>query len=189
MAGRPWKLTNETVLMIKEMLWDGATQAQVAQAAGVTSPMISHIAMGRQRADVPWPDGSLGPMPPDRRRSAEAAANQARIAAALTKQRHHNMAQQLAPRVEREIAALNTEKEPGIADWTDTYKAQAIQDEKDGLLRDGDPDLDRRLAEHRELRAQKKRQEEEAKQAEIDQKAMDEPIKPQPRKHRKPIAK
>lgn len=58
------KLTKATVLDVKRDLWaSDTTQALVAAKYGITQTTISRIASGLLWGNVPWPDGSQGPMP------------------------------------------------------------------------------------------------------------------------------
>lgn len=56
-------LAKKAVLHIKELLWNGATQSQVASIYGITQPAVSRIVTGDSHPNVPWPDGSRGPAP------------------------------------------------------------------------------------------------------------------------------
>jgi len=49
-----------TVKQIKDALWKGEHQKEVAERFGISQPTISRILHGEQWYEVPWPDGSLG---------------------------------------------------------------------------------------------------------------------------------
>lgn len=53
-------LTFLTVKQIKDALWKGEHQKEVAERFGISQPTISRILHGEQWYDVPWPDASLG---------------------------------------------------------------------------------------------------------------------------------
>lgn len=57
-----FRLADEDVLEIKKAYWEGATQDQLAFTYNVSQATIYRIVKGKQRADVPWPDGSRGPL-------------------------------------------------------------------------------------------------------------------------------
>lgn len=57
-----------TAAKIKVDLWAGhMTQSNIALRYNVSQPTISRIFRGRDWRDLPWPDGSLGHIPKDRR--------------------------------------------------------------------------------------------------------------------------
>lgn len=58
-------LTVPEVAYIKQCLWNGETQASIAERVGLTQVTISRIKNGLQYPNVAWPDGSTGPMPRD----------------------------------------------------------------------------------------------------------------------------
>lgn len=53
---------------IKEKLWNGTIQRVVAEEANLALPTIQSIIRGSIWYNVPWPDGSVGPMTDERRR-------------------------------------------------------------------------------------------------------------------------
>lgn len=55
-------LTPETVLEIKQKLWEGKPQAELAVEYAVTQTTISRILNGIQWSEIPWPDESTGSM-------------------------------------------------------------------------------------------------------------------------------
>ena len=61
-----FKLTDPQILEIKRLLWEGAKQSEIAFIYNVTAVTISRIKQGTQPPDIIWPDGSRGPLPPER---------------------------------------------------------------------------------------------------------------------------
>ena len=53
-------LSHETVSVMKQRLWAGQTQQQVADDHMISLNMVVRIVAGRAWEDVPWPDGSIG---------------------------------------------------------------------------------------------------------------------------------
>ena len=53
-------------LKIKEMLWQGTLQQDVARHFGVSQATISRIQNGAVWALIKWPDGNMGALPPER---------------------------------------------------------------------------------------------------------------------------
>jgi len=62
-------LTSDEVSAIKHALWNGKAQSLLAAEYGVTQPTISHIMRGNSWAFIPWPDGSLGPIALNKKRT------------------------------------------------------------------------------------------------------------------------
>ena len=69
-------LSDEQASQIKEKLWAGLlTQTAISQEFGVSQPMVSRIFRGLDFKGVPWPDGSMGHIPQDRRKTIHASRN------------------------------------------------------------------------------------------------------------------
>ena len=64
--GRNKKLSAPEVQRVKEMLWQGSAQQDVAAHFGVSQATVSRIQTGEQWTHVRWPDGSSGPLPVER---------------------------------------------------------------------------------------------------------------------------
>lgn len=60
-------LSVDSVTIIKRLLWLGRTQEEVAAILGVSQSTVSRIRSGRRYGDIPWPDGSTGPLPEGQR--------------------------------------------------------------------------------------------------------------------------
>ncbi|MAH45955.1 hypothetical protein CMI37_08990 [Candidatus Pacearchaeota archaeon] len=56
------------IVQIKDAIWAGEKQRAIAQNFGVTQTTISRIATGDEYFDTAWPDGSIGPLPINRRK-------------------------------------------------------------------------------------------------------------------------
>jgi len=56
------------VVAIKEGLWSGSKQRELALDYGVTQTTISRIMTGHEYFDTAWPDGSVGPLSITRRK-------------------------------------------------------------------------------------------------------------------------
>lgn len=56
-------LTSELVKEIKGNIWQGLSHEKVAKMFYISQPHVSRIAKGTQWTNVPWPDGSVGPIP------------------------------------------------------------------------------------------------------------------------------
>lgn len=63
------KLLEPEVLEIKKAIWSGQPHTIIARTFGLSQPHVSRIAKGEQWAEVPWPDGSIGAIAPERLRS------------------------------------------------------------------------------------------------------------------------
>lgn len=76
MTGKPTgaTLSVDNVLQIKFNLWNGEPQSSVARMFNCSQSNISHIMRGRVHYAIPWPDGSVGPMPTQRLAELYAAA-------------------------------------------------------------------------------------------------------------------
>ena len=48
---------------LKSMLWEGKSQNEAAVTFNITQAYVSNIYRGISYREVPWPDGSTGPMP------------------------------------------------------------------------------------------------------------------------------
>lgn len=59
----PIKIDAERAKIVKEMLWRGRRQEEIVGVTGASQATISRIKTGQSHQDIPWPDGSLGPMP------------------------------------------------------------------------------------------------------------------------------
>ena len=59
------KLTFEEVKTIKELIWDGKSQADVARIFDVSQPNINRIVHGHTWQEVPWPNMSRGALDMD----------------------------------------------------------------------------------------------------------------------------
>ena len=57
------RLDEATVLSIKALFWEGATQDALAERFNVSQTTISRIIRGKQWADVNWPNGERGALP------------------------------------------------------------------------------------------------------------------------------
>ena len=67
-------ITEETAREIKVQLWAGhMTQAEIASQHNVSQPTISRIFRGYDWRELPWPDGSLGHIPQERRETIHAS--------------------------------------------------------------------------------------------------------------------
>lgn len=79
---RSKKLRPSDVVEIKKSLWFFSfTQREVAVRFGVSESLINHIVTGGRWGYIPWPDGSTGPMPDDRRATRSAQSLHYRDAA------------------------------------------------------------------------------------------------------------
>lgn len=67
------KLSDTDIERIKIRLWNGDTQFSIASDYDVSEAHIWRIANARSRRDIPWPDGTLGPLPIERRHVGGAA--------------------------------------------------------------------------------------------------------------------
>lgn len=68
------KLSEEDVKAIKHTLWMGwGKYSDIASQYYLSTPYISWIATGRVYANVPWQDGSTGPMPQYRKEQIQRA--------------------------------------------------------------------------------------------------------------------
>ena len=56
------RLTNDDIVEIKQLLWSGYTQSEVCRNFKVTQPTIHRICQGWTHEEIPWPDGSVGPI-------------------------------------------------------------------------------------------------------------------------------
>lgn len=67
MSRKPNRLASavpsEAVSVAKRLLFEGRSQLDVAALTGISQPTLSRIRAGKSHADVPWPDGTCGPMP------------------------------------------------------------------------------------------------------------------------------
>lgn len=54
------KLTEDDIIELKQKLWDGFLQKQVAELYDLSQPHVSRIVQGDQWPEVPWPDGTYG---------------------------------------------------------------------------------------------------------------------------------
>ena len=70
-----------TARQIKGLLWKGTSQERVAVLTGASQSTISRIKAGKAHENVPWPDGSLGPMPESQTREPEWSADASRLLA------------------------------------------------------------------------------------------------------------
>lgn len=61
-------LSYQDVLAIKRRLWDGHKVLDVANEFSISAPYVSNISRGRAWDGIPWPDGSCGAMPVQRKR-------------------------------------------------------------------------------------------------------------------------
>ena len=67
-------LSDDQAKEIKELLWAGhLTQGEIAVRFNVSQPTISRIFRGRDWSQLPWPDGSLGHIPKERRNTIHAS--------------------------------------------------------------------------------------------------------------------
>ena len=48
--------------LVKQLLWQGKSQARINAVTGVSQSTVSRIKSGQAHEDVPWPDGSVGEM-------------------------------------------------------------------------------------------------------------------------------
>lgn len=55
------RITQKDVKVLKWMLYNGASQAEVAKRFNVSQGHVSKISHGRVHARIPWPDGTIGP--------------------------------------------------------------------------------------------------------------------------------
>lgn len=53
----------ERVAYAKSLLWEGRPVSEVATLTTLSEGLVSRIKSGKAHHSVPWPDGSLGPMP------------------------------------------------------------------------------------------------------------------------------
>jgi len=56
-------LTPDKVVLLKQLIWAGQTQQQVADDNMMSLGSIAKIVAGTQWHDIPWPDGSIGGLP------------------------------------------------------------------------------------------------------------------------------
>lgn len=70
---RTSKFSLDQQKQVKMELWNGVPGSDVAKAHGLSQQQVSYIKSGSNWADVPWPDGSTGPMP-EYLRQAQASA-------------------------------------------------------------------------------------------------------------------
>lgn len=70
-------LTEADVTRIKQRLWDGELQRQVARDFDVIESTISNIAAGYKWPYVKWPNGAEGGMPRSQRRAIIKARREA----------------------------------------------------------------------------------------------------------------
>lgn len=62
-------LLEEDAKKIKILLWEGhLTQKAIAELYGMAQPTISRIMTGRDWGNLPWPDGTTGAFPLERKR-------------------------------------------------------------------------------------------------------------------------
>jgi hypothetical protein len=64
--GRRRKLEAEEVVKVKEMLWQGTAQQDIADHFGISQATVSRIQRGDQWTHIRWPDNSHGPLPIER---------------------------------------------------------------------------------------------------------------------------
>ena len=60
---RAHPISPETARLVKEALWTGGFQREIARAYGLSQSQVSRIRHGRTWSSVPWPDGSTGALP------------------------------------------------------------------------------------------------------------------------------
>jgi hypothetical protein len=52
-----------TIKVVKDMLFAGKPQERISAVTGVSQSTISRVKAGKSHGEVPWPDGSIGPLP------------------------------------------------------------------------------------------------------------------------------
>lgn len=65
----PNMLQDADARQMKQAIWEGVTNDAVAGQFGISSLTISRVRSGAAYRDVPWPDGSFGPLPPMQRQA------------------------------------------------------------------------------------------------------------------------
>lgn len=56
-------ITTDTAQQVKDLLWRGRRQSEIAAILGVSQGLVSRIRKGLAFSDLPWPNGTSGPMP------------------------------------------------------------------------------------------------------------------------------
>lgn len=64
----PRILIAHDVILIKDAIWAGGLQRNIAREFAVTQTTISRIMTGHEYNDTSWPDGSIGPLSIERRK-------------------------------------------------------------------------------------------------------------------------
>lgn len=75
---RPSLLSEEERKGAKEAIWNGMRSGEICRIFSLTHSSISAIKAGRIWSEVPWPDGSTGPMPDDRRQAQSVTERQSK---------------------------------------------------------------------------------------------------------------
>ena len=63
LPGKRLNLADADVARIKSELYHGRRQTEIAEIVGCSQGSISRISRGEIYYHIPWPDGSIGPMP------------------------------------------------------------------------------------------------------------------------------
>lgn len=72
-----FSLSESDVRAIKRRLWNGEAQHDIAADYEICTSQISNICAGYKWDYVPWPDGSTGAMPAERRKKIVSARREA----------------------------------------------------------------------------------------------------------------
>jgi hypothetical protein len=116
---------------IKELLWDGKHQGEIANRFYVTQGHISKINVGATWAEVPWPDGSAGGLAMERKAQLQQASHVMQsIGRPLMNQVSHASPAQLKFREEYAAAEAQV-----LLDEDEARKRKRAADEKDILAR------------------------------------------------------
>lgn len=128
-------ISEEIASAIKVDLWAGhMTQEAVAEKYNVSQPTISRIFRGRDWPQLPWPDGSLGHIPTERRAIIHASRHR------KTRYQHDPRAghSELAP---KEVSDINSVVENLLAiedsNFLDTIKRKAGETRRRAPQTDG----------------------------------------------------
>jgi hypothetical protein len=74
----PKHLTPNSVSHIKTRIWNGELMELIAESVGRSEALIGNISSGHKWGTVPWPDGSIGPLPQSQRAIINNARKEAR---------------------------------------------------------------------------------------------------------------
>ncbi len=61
------RYSDEDVMHMKARLWDGWTQKEVAREFGTSKNYASYLISGERYPHIPWPDGTVGALDPEKR--------------------------------------------------------------------------------------------------------------------------